>query len=84
MHPSNHRMADVFRDSGFAVEVSAGPGLLHFEFPASLDADALAAFEDRDRIAAVAAVTHVLRPPRWRSSAPRAGPAASAPRCWRT
>ncbi len=33
-----------------------------FEFPASLDADALAAFEDRDRMAAVAAVTHVLRP----------------------
>ena len=62
VHPSNHRMAQVFRDSGFPVEVQVGPGELHFEFPASLDAAALAAFEDRDRIAAVAAVSHILRP----------------------
>jgi acetyl coenzyme A synthetase (ADP forming)-like protein len=62
VHPSNHRMADVLRDSGFAIEVSVDPGLLQFEFPASLDADAVAAFEDRDRIAAEAAVAHVLRP----------------------
>jgi acetyl coenzyme A synthetase (ADP forming)-like protein len=62
VHPSNHRMAKVFRDSGFAVRVKPGPGLLHFEFPATLDADAISAFEDRDGIAAVAAVAHVLRP----------------------
>jgi acetyl coenzyme A synthetase (ADP forming)-like protein len=62
VHPSNHRMANVFRDSGFAVRVRPGPGLLRFEFPASLDADAITAFEDRDRTAAVAAVAHVLRP----------------------
>jgi acetyl coenzyme A synthetase (ADP forming)-like protein len=60
--PSNHRMAQVFRDSGFPVEVRVSPGELQFEFPASLDAAAIAAFEDRDRIAAVAAVSHILRP----------------------
>ena len=62
VHPTNHRMARVLRDSGFAVERSTAPGLLQFEFPTSLDAGAIAAFEDRDRIAAEAAVAHVLRP----------------------
>jgi acetyl coenzyme A synthetase (ADP forming)-like protein len=62
VHPSNHRMAQVFRDSGFPVDVTVGRGELQFEMPASLDATAIAAFEDRDRIAAVAAVEHVLRP----------------------
>jgi acetyl coenzyme A synthetase (ADP forming)-like protein len=62
VHPTNHRMAQVFRDSGFPVEVNVAPGELQFELPASLDAAAVAAFEDRDRIAAVAAVSHVLRP----------------------
>lgn len=62
VHPTNHRMARVFRDSGFGVEPSVAPGLLHFEFPTSLDAGAIAAFEHRDRIAAEAAVARVLRP----------------------
>jgi acetyl coenzyme A synthetase (ADP forming)-like protein len=62
VHPSNLRMAQVFRDSGFPVDVEVGPGELRFAFPASLDAAARAAFEDRDRIAAVAAVSHVLKP----------------------
>ena len=62
VHPTNHRMAQVLRDSGFPVEVTVAPGELHFELPASLDATAIAAFEDRDRIAAVAAVEHILRP----------------------
>jgi acetyl coenzyme A synthetase (ADP forming)-like protein len=62
VHASNYRMADVLRDSGFPVEVTTSTGLLHFEMPASLDAAALAAFEDRDRLAAVAAVRHVLEP----------------------
>jgi len=62
VHPSNHRMASVFRDSGFPVEVTARPGELRYELPASLDARAVAAFEDRDRVAAIAGVGHVLRP----------------------
>lgn len=62
VHPSNLRMARVFRDSGFAVDVTTRPGLLRFEFPTSLSPDAVAAFEARDRVAAEAAVGHVLRP----------------------
>jgi len=42
VHPTNHRMANVLRDSGFPVEVTAGPGELSFELPASLDAAAVA------------------------------------------
>ncbi len=62
VHPTNRLMANVLRDSGFPVEVTPGPGELHFELPASLDAAAAARFEDRDRVAAVAAVGHVLNP----------------------
>jgi acetyl coenzyme A synthetase (ADP forming)-like protein len=62
VHPSNHRMAHVLRDSGFPVDVTTRPGELHFELPASLDAGAAERFDDRDRVAAVAAVAHVLNP----------------------
>ena len=62
VHPTNHRMAQVLRDSGFRVDVHVGPGELVFELPASLDAEAVAHFDDRDRIAAIAAVEHVLQP----------------------
>ena len=62
VHPSNHRMVGVFRESGFAVEVSAEAGELVVELPASLDDAARRRFEDRSRAAAVAAVEHVLRP----------------------
>ena len=60
--PGNHRMVQVFRDSGFAVEVRSEPGELRVELPAVLGQEARAAFEDRDRVAAVAAVAHVLCP----------------------
>jgi acetyl coenzyme A synthetase (ADP forming)-like protein len=60
--PENHRMVQVFRDSGFAVEVSSRPGELWIELPAQLGPEARARFEDRERIAAAAAVAHVLRP----------------------
>jgi acetyl coenzyme A synthetase (ADP forming)-like protein len=55
-------MIQVFRDSGLAVRVTPGDGVLNVEMAASLDASARRRFEDRDRIAAVAAVTHLLRP----------------------
>ena len=60
--PDNHRMIQVFRDSGFAVEVTSEPGQLVVELPAELGDDAHARFEARDRVAAAAAVAHVLRP----------------------
>jgi acyl-CoA synthetase (NDP forming)/GNAT superfamily N-acetyltransferase len=62
LHPSNHRMLRVFRDSGFPVEVSSEPGELHVRMPARLGPDALGGFEERDAVAAVAAVRHVLEP----------------------
>jgi acetyl coenzyme A synthetase (ADP forming)-like protein len=62
MLPENRRMIQVFRDSGFAVEVQSHPGELRIELPAALGAEARARFEERDHIAAAAAVAHVLRP----------------------
>ncbi len=60
--PENHRMLDVLRESGFHVISHSEPGEVHAEFPTELTSEALAQFEDRDRIAAVAAVTHLLAP----------------------
>src|SRR6478609_571730 len=60
--PENRRMISVFRESGFPVEVRASPDGIEVEFPTELGEDARRKFEDRDRIAAVAAVERVLRP----------------------
>ena len=62
VHPGNHRMLSVLRDSGFALDVRAEPGLLRIELPAQLTSIARERFEERDRTAAVAAVGHVLQP----------------------
>jgi acetate---CoA ligase (ADP-forming) len=58
----NHRMVEVFRESGFPVETSSEPGSIHVELPTSLSAKAREHFENRDRIAAAAAVGRFLRP----------------------
>jgi acyl-CoA synthetase (NDP forming)/GNAT superfamily N-acetyltransferase len=58
----NHQMIKVFRDSGFAVDVRSLPGELSVEMPADLTPAGRARFEDRERVAAAAAVAHVLRP----------------------
>jgi acyl-CoA synthetase (NDP forming)/GNAT superfamily N-acetyltransferase len=60
--PGNHRMIGVFRDSGFPVEVASQPGELHVRLPTSLTEEGRRRFEARERDAAVAAVSHVLRP----------------------
>ena len=60
--PANHRMLQVFRDSGFPLAVRAEPGVLQFEMPAKLGDEARARFAARERITAVAAVGHVLAP----------------------
>lgn len=62
VHPSNHRMLRVFRDSGFPIEVTTQPGELHVRMPARLGAGARERFEARDAASAVAAVRHVLEP----------------------
>jgi len=60
--PQNHRMIGMFRESGFPVEVSSGADGLQVEFPTSLSPAAIARFEDRDRVAARAAVARFLEP----------------------
>ena len=60
--PQNHRMIGMFRESGFPVEIAAGPDCLRVEFPTSLSSAAIARFEDRDRIAARASVARFFEP----------------------
>jgi acetyl coenzyme A synthetase (ADP forming)-like protein len=60
--PQNHRMIEVFRESGFPVDLRSSPDAIHVEFPTSLTPEALERFEERERIAAVAAVRSVLEP----------------------
>jgi acetyl coenzyme A synthetase (ADP forming)-like protein len=60
--PTNHRMIEVFRESGFPVETSSAPGSIHVELPTSFSAAARERFHDRDRHAAAAAVRSFLEP----------------------
>jgi acetyl coenzyme A synthetase (ADP forming)-like protein len=60
--PANHRMVQVFRDSGFPVAVSSKDGAIEVEFPTSLSDDARRRFEERERIAAIAAMRSFLNP----------------------
>ena len=59
---ANHRMIQVFRDSGFPVAIRSKDGAIEVEFPTALSSEAQARFEQRDRIAAVAAVRSLLNP----------------------
>ena len=60
--PENHRMVQVFRDTGFPVRLQSAPGAIHVEWPTSLTEEALERFERREQIAAVAALQSVLAP----------------------
>ena len=60
--PMNHRMIEVFRESGFPVDMRSTPDAIEVEFPTSLSPAALARFDERETIAAVAAVRSVLEP----------------------
>jgi acetate---CoA ligase (ADP-forming) len=60
--PANHRMIEVFHESGFPVEMHSTPDAIEVEFPTSLSSAAVARFEERERTAAVAAVRSVLAP----------------------
>lgn len=60
--PQNHRMIEMFRQSGLPVETSSEPGVLRVEMPTAFSAAARERFEDRDRLAARAAVGSVLEP----------------------
>jgi acetate---CoA ligase (ADP-forming) len=60
--PANHRMIEVFRESGFPVETSSAPGSIHVELPTSFSANARERFQVRDRLAAASAVHAFLEP----------------------
>jgi acetate---CoA ligase (ADP-forming) len=60
--PANHRMVEVFRESGFPVDLRSRPDVLEIELPTSLSPAAIERFEERGRSAAVAAVRSVLEP----------------------
>jgi acetate---CoA ligase (ADP-forming) len=60
--PENHRMADVFRESGFDVRTRSEPGTVVIEFPASLSPRARERFDERERAATVAALRRFLHP----------------------
>ncbi len=62
VRPENHRMLEVLRESGFPIESRSEPGEIHAELPTAVTPEALKHFEDRDRLAAVAAVQHLLVP----------------------
>ena len=60
--PENHQMIEVFRDSGFPVRTHTLPGVLLVEFPTSLSAEAVERFEQREQVAATAAMGAFLSP----------------------
>ncbi len=60
--PQNHRMIEMFRQSGLPAETVSEPGVLRVEMPTAFSPAARERFEDRDRLAARAAVGSVLEP----------------------
>ncbi len=60
--PENHRMIDVFRESGFPVEVASAVDVVTVRLPTELDADGWGRFHEREQTASVAAVRSVLAP----------------------
>lgn len=62
VRPENRRMLGMLRESGFPVHSRSEPGEVHAELPTALTPEGLRQFEDRERIAAIAAVSHLLAP----------------------
>jgi acetyl coenzyme A synthetase (ADP forming)-like protein len=60
--PDNHKMLEVFKESGFGVTMTSEPGLVHVQFPTSITPDARVRFEAREQIAAMNAVRGMLAP----------------------
>jgi acetate---CoA ligase (ADP-forming) len=58
----NHRMIEVFRESGFPVDMHSTPDAIEIALPTSLSSAALRRFDERERTAAVAAVRSFLEP----------------------
>jgi acetate---CoA ligase (ADP-forming) len=60
--PENHRMIEVFRESGFVPQIRALPGAIEVTFPTTLTEDAARHFEERETEAATNAVRSFLSP----------------------
>ena len=60
--PRNHRMVGVLRDSGFPVQVQTTSDALRITLPTSLTARAIERFDQREQLAAVAALRAFLEP----------------------
>jgi acetyl coenzyme A synthetase (ADP forming)-like protein len=60
--PENAPMLQVLRELGFPTILKSEPGLIHVTFPASLLPKALAQFEQREAVAAVAAMEKFFQP----------------------
>ncbi len=60
--PQNHQMLQVLRDAGLPLTVRSLPGVVMAELPTSLSPEALERFEQREQLAAVAALRGVLAP----------------------
>jgi len=60
--PENIRMIQVLRQLGFPTVLKSEPGFIRVTFPASLLPEALVSFEQREAVAAVAAMEKFFRP----------------------
>ncbi|HVX32340.1 MAG TPA: GNAT family N-acetyltransferase [Solirubrobacterales bacterium] len=60
--PENHAMVSMFRDSGFPLEVRSEPGAVVVEMATSPTPEAIARFQERDAVAARAAVAAFFDP----------------------
>jgi acetyl coenzyme A synthetase (ADP forming)-like protein len=60
--PENHKMIEVFRESGIPYSMRSEPGSIRVELPAALSSDAIERFEKREQTAAVAAMRSLLSP----------------------
>jgi acyl-CoA synthetase (NDP forming)/GNAT superfamily N-acetyltransferase len=59
---ANRKMLDVFRQSGFPLRTRMDDGLIFDEFPTAITAEAIASFESREQVGAIAAVQRFLKP----------------------
>ena len=60
--PENHRMIEVFRGTGFELQIHALPGNVRVEFPTDVTEGAVANYEDRRRHAATETIRTFLEP----------------------
>jgi acetyl coenzyme A synthetase (ADP forming)-like protein len=60
--PVNHQMLEVFRQSGFPIDVEIEAGQFHVTFPTSLTPEAIERFEMRERTSSVNALKLFFNP----------------------